>query len=92
MIIFFITSILGLIRDFIKYKNISFKKFIRTPILTIIFYYILSFTNISNPIFLAIILERWFFLILKSFISCFNNDYLNKKEKYKIKYNLIYKN
>ena len=92
MIIIFFTAILGFIRDFIKYKNISLMKFIRTPILTILFYIIFIKFNIKNSILLAIIFERWFFLVLKSIISFCNNDYIKNKQKYIKKYGLKYKN
>ena len=43
----------------------------------------------DNSVLKAIILERWVFLLLKTLISVYNNDYY-KKEKYKKKYNMIY--
>lgn len=89
MIIFFITSILGFLRDYSKYKQFNFYKFIRSPLLTFIIYYI--FYNNINIIH-VLILERWIMLIYKTIISINNNDYQTKKEKYKIKYNIKYKN
>tara|TARA_B110000208_G_C11629130_1_gene380172 strand:- start:629 stop:910 length:282 start_codon:yes stop_codon:yes gene_type:complete len=90
MYLFFITSILGALRDYSKTKKLCFYKFIRSPIIIYIFYLIINkliINNKINKILLAIIFERWFFLILKTIISFKNNDYINKKKKYSIKYN-----
>ena len=91
MYIFFITSIHGASRDYSKFKKLNFCKFIRSPIITYIFYLLLNkliITNKINKILLAIILERWYFLIVKTIISIKNNDYEKKKNKYKLKYDL----
>tara|TARA_Y100000768_G_scaffold277219_1_gene212645 strand:+ start:4306 stop:4578 length:273 start_codon:yes stop_codon:yes gene_type:complete len=90
MYIYFITAILGCIRDYSKTKYISILKFIRTPLIIFLINYILKNYNVNNSVLKAIILERWVFLLLKTLISVYNNDYYNKKEKYKIKYNIIY--
>jgi len=92
MLIFFVTSLLGLIRDYTKYKNICYFKFIRSPLITCLIYNILNILKINNSILLSIIFERWFFLVYKSLLSFYNNDYIKKKYKYKYKYNLNYKN
>jgi len=88
--IFFITSILGALRDYSKYKTFSIYKFIRSPIITQIIYCSIPYNNYNK--LLSIIFERWLFLILKTIQSIYNNDYYEKKEKYKIKYNIKYKN
>ena len=90
MYIYFITAILGCMRDYSKTKNISILKFLRTPIIIFLIDFILKIFNINNSILKAIIFERWLFLILKMFLSYYNNDYYNKKEKYKKKYKMIY--
>jgi hypothetical protein len=89
----FITAILGLIRDYCKHKNIYITKFIRTPILCFIIhssikyvYHINNYYYNNNYIIYAIMYERWLMLILKSGISIYNNDYVNKRSKYIIKY------
>lgn len=92
-ILIFITALLGCLRDYVKYKIFSFKKFIRTPIITLSFtIFFLQFYKIDIALLLAIIFERWFFLLIKSAISILNNDYHLKKNKYILKYNLKYKN
>ena len=88
---FLITAILGLIKNYVKYKAISFSLFIRTPLLCILIYILIK-DKIDNPILWSIILERWFLLIFKSVKSYIDDDYNKKKEKYKKKYNLIYLN
>lgn len=91
--IFYITPILGLIRNYIKYKNLYFLLFFRSPIICeVIFYLIKKNNKYEYAILLALIYERWLMLIFKSLISLYNNDYLIKKEKYKKKYNLKYEN
>ena len=88
----FITSILGFIRDYSKYKLFSFNKFIRTPLIILIINFVLNILGYNESLLLSLIFERWFFLILKSIISYFNNDYLKKKNKYIMKYKIKYKN
>lgn len=87
---FFITALFGACRDYSKFKKLSLYKFLRSPIVTIIFFLILKNFNIKfcNIILFSIILERWFFLLIKTYISILNDDYNNKKYKYKIKYNI----
>ena len=89
------TAILGCCRNYVKYKILSPLNFVRTPIVCLIFYLFLSkylsYDDIT-AVFIACTFERWFFLFVKGVMSLVKNDYLEKKEKYKIKYNLIYKN
>ena len=95
---FFVTPILGLIRNYIKYKNISIIIFFRTPIISIIIFELIQAKypkakySKHNNILLGIILERWFMLLGKSLISLYNNDYITKRNKYIKKYNMEYKN
>ena len=86
MIIFLITPTLGCIRNYIKYKQLKTLLFLRTPFT----YFVLSlfFQNINK--WQLLIFERWFFLIYKSLLSYYNNDYHKKKNKYIKKYNLKY--
>jgi len=85
--LFFITPILGFIKNYIKYKQLNFLIFIRTPILYFFIYLFLQ----QNNIWKVLIYERWFFFIYKSINSIRKNDYKNKKEKYIKKYGLTYK-
>ena len=89
--IFFVTSILGALRDYSKFKVFNIYKFMRSPIITQIIYCLLQYNKINyNNKLISIILERWLFLILKTIQSIYNDDYNNKKEKYKIKYKIKY--
>ena len=58
-----------------------------TPLIYILLNYIFKINNIWK----LLIYERWYFLIYKTFLSLIRNDYINKKNKYIKKYNLIYK-
>ena len=92
-LLFFVTSLLGLLRNYIKYKRINLFLFIRSPLLSsLIFYMIKKDYSSDYAILLSLILERWIMLILKSIISLCRNDYQKKKDKYKTKYNIKYEN
>lgn len=90
MYMFFITAILGSVRNFVKYKKFNFLLFIRSPIISYLIYKSIP-TKYENRIFMALIFERWILLSYKSIYSYFNDDYHKKKLKYIIKYNLDYK-
>lgn len=83
----FATPLFGCLKNYVKYKNFNFYIFIRTPLIYILLKYILK----TNNIWKLLICERWYFLIYKTFLSLIRNDYINKKNKYIKKYNLIYK-
>ena len=89
--LFLITAILGFIKNYVKYKKISFSLFIRTPLLCLCIYLLIK-DRVSNPILCSIIFERWWLLLYKSAKSYFNDDYNKKKVKYRRKYNLKYLN
>ena len=86
LFLYLITPFLGTFRNYIKYKQIKFLMFIRTPIT----YFLINLIFQKNNVFQTLIYERWFFFIYKTFLSIYKNDYHVKKEKYKIKYNLKY--
>lgn len=88
----FVTAFIGFIRNYIKYRKFNIFNFIRTPILVIFFSHIISpfILDDLSIIFIASMMERWFFLIAKGIISYINDDYNKKKEKYKKKYNMQY--
>ncbi len=81
-----ITPILGAFRNYVKYKQFKFYVFLRTPILYIFIFLLIQETNIWK----ILILERWFLLLYKSFLSFYRKDYIQKKEKYILKYGLVY--
>lgn len=89
--IIFIIPILGLLKNYVKYKKISLFLFFRTPIICYTikyFYFIVKQKTISN--YFIIFLERCLLFYYKILYSLITNSYMKKKEKYKIKYNLKY--
>ena len=88
---FLITPSLGLLRNYIKYKNLSLTLFIRSPAISIILFELMNINYPQyNNLLISIILERWCMLVSKSLISFCRNDYIRKKQKYIDKYNLKY--
>ena len=86
ILLYLITPSLGLFRNYVKYKKMNYLIYIRTPIIYIILKIIFKINNIWK----ILILERWYFLLYKTFLSIYNNDYIKKRKKYIKKYNLIY--
>ena len=88
----FVTPILGLLRNYIKYKKIDRKLFLRTPIISFTIYTIFLVNNLTEDkyFYISLISERWVLLVYKGLYSLYNNDYIKKKEKYKKKHNIIY--
>jgi len=84
--ILLITPILGSLRNFVKYKNFKPLIFIRTPVLYFFLFIILQ----TNNIWKIIVIERWFMFVFKTLKSIYRRDYITKKEKYILKYNLKY--
>ena len=82
-----VTPLLGSIKNYVKYKQFKVLIFLRTPLLYIFIFLLIQETNIWK----LLILERWFLLLYKSILSLYRNDYINKKEKYILKYGLEYK-
>ena len=87
-LIFFIIPALGLLKNYVKYKKINLFLFLRSPIITYFFYYMIQSYN--NPILVSILLERYFMFLYKISYSIINNTYQKKKDKYMKKYNLKY--
>lgn len=87
---FWITPCLGCIRNYVKYKQLSFQTFLRTPLTYMLFYIFYFMTNQRCIVWKTLISERWFFFIYKTWKSIRNDDYNTKKEKYKKKYCLEY--
>ena len=85
-----ITPILGFVKNYIKYKQFHIFIFLRTPFVYFIIHNILYMLNFQRIVFPTIIFERWFFFIYKIIRSWIRNDYIRNKEKYKLKYGLIY--
>lgn len=87
ILLYFITPLLGSLRNYVKYKKLNFLLFIRTPIT----YFFLSNLFRCNNVWQTLIYERWFFFIYKTWISIYNDDYNTKRDKYIKKYGLKYK-
>ena len=86
MYLYLITPILGIIRNYSKYKEINYILFFRSPFI----YIILNILFSSLSIYEILIYERWIMFIYKILYSISNNDYHRNKEKYIKKYKLKY--
>ena len=84
--IYFITPLLGLLRNYIKYKQLDLLVFIRTPLT----YFLIILLFGHDNVYQTLIYERWFFFIYKTILSLYNDDYNTKKKKYIKKYGLKY--
>ena len=91
LFLYLVTPTLGLLRNYIKYKQYKFRTFMRTPIVYAFFHCLFCLMNHNNIIYRTLIFERWYFFIEKSIASMWNNDYITNKDKYIKKYGLIYK-
>ena len=85
-IIYLITPLLGFIKNYVKYKQINLLIFLRTPLIYSLLFICLQTQNIWK----IITVERWLFFIFKIIRSTIRRDYIVNKEKYKLKYGLIY--
>lgn len=86
---FLITPMLGLFKNYIKYKKVSILLFIRTPIINIFLLHLLT-KYTDYPILYSIIGERYFLLLTKALYSFYTNNYYRKKLKYIKKYQIKY--
>lgn len=86
IILYMITPCLGLLRNYIKYKDMKPQMLVRTPII----YILINLLFQRNNVWRTLIFERWFFFIYKSILSIYKDDYINNKEKYIKKYNIKY--
>ena len=89
LILYLVTPNLGLLRNYIKYKTLKLATYLRTPLLYLIIHFWLLLVGHRNIIYKTIIYERWYWFLYKSLKSYIKDDYNVKKEKYKIKYNLV---
>lgn len=90
ILLYLVTPALGCLRNYSKYKHISFSLFLRTPLTYFIIHCLYCLFGYKHIIWKTLISERWFFFFYKTCLSIKNNDYQQKKEKYKIKYNIHY--
>ena len=84
--LYLITPFLGCLRNYVKYKQLDFLMFIRTPII----YFLLTLIFDHDNVFQTLIYERWLLFMYKTCLSLYRNDYINKKDKYIKKYGLKY--
>jgi predicted neutral ceramidase superfamily lipid hydrolase len=85
-----IIPVLGALKNYVKYKRVSFLLFMRTPILYLIFYSYLWLLKYKNKVSLTIINERVFMFLYKIFYSLLTDSYHKNKLKYIKKYNILY--
>ena len=78
MLLYLITPSIGLLRNYVKYKQIKYLLFIRTPI----FYFLLHVLLQTQNTWKILIIERWILLVYKTFVSIYNNDYYKIVEAY----------
>ena len=90
ILLYTITPLIGLFRNYIKYKRCSFMMFIRTPLVYLMFHVFFVWWGTTTIVFKTIIAERWYWFLYKSLRSYLNNDYHTKKVKYIQKYKLNY--
>ena len=90
ILLYLITPSLGCLRNYIKYKQLSLSLFFRTPLTYFVIHCMYCLFGYKHIIWKTLISERWFFFIYKTYLSIKNNDYYQKKEKYKKKYKLKY--
>ena len=86
---FYIIAILGLLKNYVKYKTCKLSLFMRTHIICYTIYGIVK-NKVNNPILFSIVAERCFMLIIKTLKSIYDDDYNKKKNKYIKKYGLVY--
>jgi hypothetical protein len=84
--LYLVTPLLGCLRNYVKYKQLKLLLFIRTPLT----YYLINLLFQCNTIWQTLMYERWFFFLYKTYISLYNDDYNQKKDKYIKKYGLKY--
>ena len=87
---YLVIPLLGVFKNYVKYKQVNVFVFLRTPFLNMIFESIFRYLSWRSPILLSIIWERIYFFVFKIIRSYLRDDYNRKKKKYMKKYNLIY--
>lgn len=86
MLLFFITAILGALKNYTKYKDFQPLLFIRTPLM------LLALRALAPGVHLGwlMIVERWILLFYKTVQAWINDDYHSKRVKYQKKYGIKY--
>lgn len=92
-VLWFVTPVLGALRNYAKYRTFNPVLFVRTPVLSGVIYVVLSQSGqtgqtgqtVTNAILLAAISERWVLLAYKMSLSFYYDDFRLKKAKYILK-------
>ena len=85
-----IIPVLGMCKNYVKYKRVSLLLFLRTPFIYIILYTYMKYFQYKNIVSNVIINERVFMFLYKIFRSLLIDSYHKKKKKYIKKYNILY--
>ena len=85
-----IIPVLGMCKNYVKYKRVSLLLFLRTPFIYIILYTYMKYFQYKNILSNVIINERVFMFLYKIFRSLLIDSYHKKKKKYIKKYNILY--
>ena len=88
--LYVITPLLGLLKNYSKYKKIDIWLFCRTPILYFLLEWYLYQFRWINIQFIVIVFERWIMFLFKIIRSFIRKDYYINKDKYIKKYKLCY--
>ena len=85
-----IIPVLGCVKNYVKYKRVSFILFMRTPFIYTFLYVFFNYFKYVNKVSLVIINERVIMFLYKIFMSLILDTYHIKKKKYIKKYNITY--
>ena len=85
-----IIPVLGCVKNYVKYKRVSFILFMRTPFIYTFLYVFFNYFKYVNKVSLVIINERVIMFLYKIFMSLILDTYHIKKKKYIKKYDIKY--
>jgi hypothetical protein len=86
--LWFVTPVLGALRNYAKYRTFNPVLFVRTPVLSGLLYVAVVHAEVlpdSTAILVAAISERWVLLAYKMSLSFYYDDFRVKKAKYILK-------
>ena len=89
-LLYIITPIAGYLKNYVKYKRVSFLIFSRTPLMYLCLDRLLSYYKMKDIVLWTLILERWIFFYAKIIHSYWKDHYHARQQKYIKKYNLLY--
>ena len=85
-----IIPVLGMCKNYVKYKRVSLLLFLRTPFIYTILYIYMEYFQYKNIVSNVIINERVIMFLYKIVRSLITDSYHKKKKKYIKKYNILY--